>query len=112
MSQVSGAMCVRRTDRRFEPVTSTMPSPGAGLLRYARLKAGLSQSELADRAGVPRSMVSVYERDQRPATLPTPLRLLRAAGFDPKMQLTPYDDHDEVLAENELHRSPDDRRDG
>jgi hypothetical protein len=30
-----------------------MPSPGAGLLRYARLKAGLSQSELAkDRAAV------------------------------------------------------------
>ena len=44
------------------------PSPGAGLLRYARLKAGLSQSELAERAGVPRTMVSAYEHDRRQAT--------------------------------------------
>jgi transcriptional regulator with XRE-family HTH domain len=47
-----------------------MPSTGAGLLRYARLKAGLSQSELAERAGVARTMVSAYERDRRQATLP------------------------------------------
>jgi transcriptional regulator with XRE-family HTH domain len=81
-----------------------MPSPGAGLLRYARLKAGLSQSELAERAGVPRTMVSAYERDRRQATLPTLMRLLKAAGFELRMQLAPYDDHDDVLRELEEHR--------
>jgi len=86
------------------------PTPGAALLRYARMKAKLSQAELAERANVPRSMVSAYERDQRQATLPTLIRLLRAAGFDLRMELTPHDDHDEVLAERELRRSPEDRR--
>ena len=51
----------------YVSVYDEMPSPGAGLLRYARLKAGLSQSE---RAGVARTMVSAYERDRRQATLP------------------------------------------
>lgn len=91
-------------------VYDQVPTPGAGLLRYARLKAKLSQAELAERANVPRSMVSAYERDQRQATLPTLIRLLRAAGFDLRMELTPHDDHDEVLAERELRLSPDDRR--
>ena len=91
-------------------VYDQVPTPGAGLLRYARLKAKLSQAELAERANVPRSMVSAYERDQRQATLPTLIRLLRAAGFDLRMELTPHDDHDEVLAERELRRSPEDRR--
>ena len=85
-------------------VDDELPSPGAGLLRYARLKAGLSQSELATRAGVARSMVSAYEHDRRQATLPTLMRLLKAAGFELRMQLVPYDDHDDVLRELEQHR--------
>ena len=47
----------------YMSVYDEMPSPGAGLLRYARLKAGLSQSELGKRAGVARTMVSAYEHD-------------------------------------------------
>lgn len=86
-----------------------MPSPAAGLLRYARLKAGLSQAALADRAGVPRTMVSAYERDQRQPTLPTLIRLLRAAGYDLRLGLERYDDHDEVLGQMDEHRSPADR---
>ncbi len=94
----------------YVSVYDEKPSPGAGLLRYARLKAGLSQSELAKRAGVPRTMVSAYEHDRRQATLPTLMRLLKAAGFELRMQLAPYDDHDDVLRELEAHRSPEDRR--
>ena len=40
----------------------------------------MSQRELAERAGVPVTMISAYERDQRQPTLATLLRLLRAAG--------------------------------
>jgi transcriptional regulator with XRE-family HTH domain len=78
-------------------MTEAVSSPGAGLLTYARLKAGLSQAELAEQAGVPRSMVSAYERGQRQATLPTLTRLLTAAGYELRMHLEPYDDHDDVL---------------
>ena len=73
-------------------------SPSAALLQLARLKAGLTQRELAERAGVPDTMISAYERDQRQPTLATLLRLLHAAGFDLRLHLAAYDPHDEVLA--------------
>lgn len=79
-------------------------------MHYARLKAGLSQSELAERAGIPRTMVSAYEHGRRQATLPTLMRLLKAAGFELRMHLAPYDDHDDVLRELETHRSPEERQ--
>lgn len=80
-------------------VYDEMPTPAAALLRLARYKAGISQAELARRAGVPASMVSAYERDRRQPTLATLLRLLKAAGYELRMHLAPYDDHDDVLAE-------------
>lgn len=86
----------------YVSVYDELPSPGAGLLRYARLKAGLGQSE---RAGVPRTVVSAYEHDRRQATLPTLMRLLKAAGFELRMQLAPYDDHDDVIREVEAYLS-------
>jgi hypothetical protein len=54
-------------------------------------------------------MISAYERDRRQPTVPTLTRLLRAAGFDLKMQLVPSDPHDEVLAEIDAARGPRDR---
>ena len=85
------------------------PSPAAGLLQLARLKSGLSQGRLAELADVPATMISAYERDKRQPTLPTLLRLLRAAGFDLRMQLVPFDDHDDVLANLENKRPPGER---
>lgn len=82
------------------------PSIAAALLQLARLKAGLSQSQLAKRAGVPPTMVSAYERDRRQPTLATLLRLLKAAGFELRMHLAPSDPHDDVLAALETERSP------
>jgi len=86
------------------------PSTAAALLQLARIKSGLSQAQLARRAGVPPTMVSAYERDQRQPTLPTLLRLLEAAGFDLRMELVPHDPHDEILARLEAKRTPRDRR--
>jgi transcriptional regulator with XRE-family HTH domain len=86
--------------------SSVSPSPAAGLLQLARLKAGISQGELAERAGVPATMISAYERDKRQPTVATLLRLLKAAGFELRMQLAPLDPHDEVLAHLEAMRSP------
>jgi ribosome-binding protein aMBF1 (putative translation factor) len=37
-----------------------LPSPSSALLQLARLKAGMSQRELAERAGVPVTMISAY----------------------------------------------------
>jgi len=87
-----------------------LPSPSSALLQLARLKAGLSQRELAERAGVPVTMISAYERDQRQPTLATLLRLLRAAGFDLRLHLAAYDPHDEILAGLEAGCSESERR--
>jgi transcriptional regulator with XRE-family HTH domain len=71
---------------------------------------GMSQRELAERAGVPVTMISAYERDQRQPTLTTLLRLLRAAGFDLRLHLAAYDPHDDILAGLEAGRSESERR--
>lgn len=86
-------------------VLDANPSVAAGLLQLARLKSGLSQRKLAEKAGVPTTMISAYERDLRQPTLPTLLRLLNAAGLDLRMQLVALDEHDQVLERSERDRS-------
>lgn len=61
------------------------------LLRLARVKAGLTQAALAERAGVSQALVSAYENGRRQPTVPTLLRLLEAAGFDLRVHLEPPD---------------------
>jgi transcriptional regulator with XRE-family HTH domain len=86
------------------------PTPAAALLQLARLKAGLSQRQLAERAGVPTTMISAYERDRRQPTLPTLLRLLRAAGFDLRMRLEPYETADDDVGVLDSHQAEKWRR--
>jgi transcriptional regulator with XRE-family HTH domain len=87
-----------------------LPSPSSALLQLARLKAGLTQRELAERAGVPVTMISAYERDLRQPTLATLLRLLRAGGFDLRLHLAAHDPHDDILARLEAGRSEAERQ--
>ena len=58
-----------------------MEAAGA-LLREARRRAGLSQVELARRAGVTQSVVSAYESGGRQPSLPTLARLVNSSGFE------------------------------
>ena len=52
-------------------------------LRRLRLRRGLSQRELATRAGVTRPMISSYERGTNLPSLPTLDRLLGSLGLCP-----------------------------
>ena len=52
------------------------------ILREARKRAGLSQVELAEQAGVTQSVISAYESGHRQPSLPTLATLVEAAGFD------------------------------
>ena len=54
----------------------------AHLLERARVEAGLSQDELAERAGTSRTTISAYEHGRKSPTLNTATRLLSCAGFE------------------------------
>jgi len=75
----------------------------------ARLKAALTQQELANRLGVSQSTVAAYESGRRQPTVPTLMRWLAAAGFDLRMALAPHEDHDELLESLERLRSPEEQ---
>lgn len=81
------------------------PEAATGLIQLARLKAGISQAELGRRAGLPATMISAYERGRRQPTFPTLMRLIRAAGFELRLNLVPQDSHDATLAILESGRS-------
>jgi transcriptional regulator with XRE-family HTH domain len=73
------------------------PTLAAGLLRTARDRAGITQQELADLAGVTQQAISAYETGRKQPMLPTLIRLLAAAGLEMRIQLEPLDGHDESL---------------
>jgi len=56
------------------------PANAGALLRQARKRAGLSQVELAARAGVTQSVISAYESGYRQPSVPALARLIDAAG--------------------------------
>lgn len=68
------------------------------LIRSGRLEQGLSQRELARRAGTSQATLSAYESGRKSPSLETLARIVRAAGLDLRIQLVPYDDHDDVMA--------------
>jgi transcriptional regulator with XRE-family HTH domain len=58
-----------------------MPS-GSNLIADARGRAGLSQGELAERAGTSRTAICAYESGAKDPRAETVERLLRASGFE------------------------------
>jgi len=61
----------------------------AGLLRQARRSAGLTQVELANRAGVTQSVISAYESGHRQPSLRTLAALVEAADYELIAQVRP-----------------------
>ena len=59
------------------------------LLRAARRRAGLTQAELAARAGMTQSVISAYESGHRHPALSTLASLVEAAGFDLDVRIRP-----------------------
>ena len=85
------------------------PTVAAGLIRLARQKASLTQTELAESVGLTQQAVSAYETGRHEPTLPSLLRLIYAAGLELRMHLEAIDDHDLALIRRELELPPHER---
>ena len=81
----------------------------ASLIREARLRAGLTQSELAERTGRDRSVIARWEQAVVAPSLETLLELIRACGFDLPLELVPYDDDRVARLQKNLLLSPERR---
>jgi hypothetical protein len=68
------------------------------LIRTARRRAGLTQTELAERAGTSQAAVSAYESGRRSPSVDTLVRILAAAGLELRMRLASPDTHTSSLA--------------
>ena len=84
------------------------------LIRQARLTAGLSQAELAERVRLPRQQIVRWEGDVVEPGLSTLRRLLRACGFDLPLSLVPYtpDPEREAQLERIRRQTPQERLTG
>ena len=94
--------------------------PWAGLVREARMRAGLSQRQLAERARTTQSVVGRVEANLGNPSIETIARLLAAAGFELHAELRPRSpqdalvdaykrDIDRTLLRENLRKSPEQR---
>ncbi|MGH3494866.1 MAG: helix-turn-helix domain-containing protein [Sciscionella sp.] len=67
------------------------------MLKLARQDKHLTQRELAAAAGVPHTTIAKIESGARQPSWPVLCRILAAVDLEPRVRLTPYDNHDDVL---------------
>jgi transcriptional regulator with XRE-family HTH domain len=81
----------------------------ADLLREARLRAGLTQRELARRVDRPQSQIARWESGRVEPSLETLRKLIRACGLELTYGLANYDDSYVPYIERLLDLSPQER---
>ena len=81
------------------------------MIREARLRAGLSQQQLAEVSGKDRTVIARWEQGLVAPSIDTLVELLRSCGFDLPLELVEYDPGpDERIGEIQL-LSPERRLD-
>ena len=78
-------------------------------IRQARLRAKLSQQELARRLETSQSLVARWERGQVEPGFATVMRAVRMCGLDLAVNVVEYDHAHDLLIKENLKRSPTER---
>lgn len=74
--------------------------PGGELIREARLRAGLTQTELSELTGRDRSVIARWEQGVISPPIDSLMEIIRICGFDLPLKLMPVDKSaDEELRE-------------
>ncbi len=81
----------------------------SSVVKEARRRADLTQAQLAERAGVPKSTVGRIESGARIPSTEMVERLVRAAGLSVSVSLTEPDPGTDSMFERSLRRSPAER---
>jgi transcriptional regulator with XRE-family HTH domain len=79
------------------------------LLREARRRAGLSQAQLARRAGKPTSVIGRWERNEVAPSFETLRAVIRGCGLDLRFGLVEADDSQNPAIEQALDLTPAER---
>jgi transcriptional regulator with XRE-family HTH domain len=79
------------------------------ILQEARRRAGLTQRQLAERAGTSQSAIARIERGRQIPSVETLQRILRACDLDLTIHIVPHDTHDDTLIERMLAMTPEQR---
>lgn len=101
---------IAHDDEKNVGIGRRMPTLAAALVVQARQLTGLTQVQLAERAGTSRSAISAIEHGKRDPGLEGLQKILVAAGFDLLTHLAPHDDHDDVLKALDTRLDPETRR--
>jgi transcriptional regulator with XRE-family HTH domain len=83
----------------------------ATLLREARLRAGMTQQEVAERIGTNRPQIARWEAGAMAPSLDTLLDLVRACGFDLPLELVPLEPVEDESLRQFQQLSPERRLD-
>lgn len=81
-----------------------MEGTAGTLIRDARCRARLSQTDLARRAGVAQSVICAYEKDRREPGIRTLAKLIEATGHELAVDLLPTARHQLGLPDTRLGR--------
>jgi transcriptional regulator with XRE-family HTH domain len=88
-----------------------MTMRGHSLIREARLRAGLTQHQLAERAGTRQSAIARWESGRTRPPVETVAQLVRACGLELAVSLRDGDPAERSLIERNLSLSPAQRLD-
>jgi transcriptional regulator with XRE-family HTH domain len=88
---------------------NAMGTMGNDLVREARKRAGLSQRELADKAGTSQSAIARLESGRNRPAFDDVLRLVRLCGMDLDVTMGERDSADWMQAQQLRKLSPEDR---
>jgi transcriptional regulator with XRE-family HTH domain len=76
------------------------------LIREARLRAGLTQTQLGSRLGKAQSVIARWERSEVQPSLETVREVVRACGLDLSFHLSRFDDSNVTIIDQHLQMTP------
>jgi transcriptional regulator with XRE-family HTH domain len=79
------------------------------LIKEARLRAGLTQSELGARVGKAQSVIARWERDEVSPSIETLRDIIRACGLELTFFMSRFDDSNFTIIDDNLRMTPAER---